>query len=79
MFERNAFQVQLENFFALYQVGVIDQNMPIESSWTQQSFIQDVRSVSGRKHDYVFFSGHPVHFHQELIQGLFTFPARSST
>ena len=65
--------MNLKDGFAPFDVGKIDENLPVKSAGTQQRGVQNVGSVR-RRHDddgFVFFES--VHLHEELVQSLLSF------
>ena len=65
--------MNLKNGFTALNVWPTHQNLPVEPTWPQQGWIQDIRTVGGRHHNDAFVSSKPVHFNQQLVQGLFAF------
>ena len=65
--------VHLQNSFATAHVGTVDVNLPVETSGAQQCGIQNVRAVGCRHYYYVGVGFKTVHFHQQLVERLFSF------
>ena len=63
----------LENFLTSLDVRTIHYNLTIKTAGTQQSRVQNIRTVGSSNHDDAFVSAKAVHFNQQLVQSLFTF------
>ena len=67
------FHVHREDLLAPPDVGKIDHHLSVESARPQQCRVENVGPVGGRDEDDAFVGLEPVHFHQQLIEGLFAF------
>ena len=65
--------VNLENFFAVADVGTVQDDAAVEAAGPQESRVQNIGPVGRRHHNHLLVRFKAVHFHQNLIQGLFAF------
>ena len=65
--------VNAKDFFSTFDVGCVDGDLTVESSWAQEGWVENVWSVGGGDDDDVVFGFKAVHFDQELVEGLFAF------
>src|SRR5450830_1486579 len=65
--------VYLEDLLPSLGIRQVDDNTPIEATRTQQSRVQNVRPVRGRKDDNTLVRVKTVHLDEQLVQGLLTF------
>ena len=63
--------MDLQDLHAAFLVGWMDDDLPVESSRSKQSRIEDVWPVGGGQDDDAFMAGKAIHLGQDLIQGLF--------
>ena len=63
--------MDLEDGFPAFEVRDRDHHLAVEATGTQQGRVQDVGTVGGGDEDHPFVGLKAVHFHQELVQGLF--------
>jgi hypothetical protein len=63
--------MDLEDGFPPLEVGDGDHHLTVEAAGPQQGRVQNVRAVGGGDEDNPFIGLKAVHFHQELVQGLF--------
>ena len=63
--------MDLEDALPAPDVGDGDHHLPVEAAGPQQGRIEHVRAVGGGNQDHPFIGLKAVHFHQELVQGLF--------
>ena len=62
-----------ENFFPAFHIGHADTDLTVKAAGTQQSRVQNIRTVCCGDDDDPGVFGKAVHFNEELIQGLLTF------
>ena len=74
--ELQVFQVHVENFTALFQVGQFDVDLAVEASGPQQRFVEDVGPVRGGQHDHAGVRSETVHLGQQLVQRIFSLVVR---
>ena len=48
-----------------------DNDLTVESPWSEQSRVKHVRTVGRRNDDNTVIALEPIHFHQQLIESLF--------
>src|SRR5450756_1269359 len=65
--------VHLEDLLPSLGIRKVDDNAPIEAARTQQSRVENVRPVRGRKDDDALVRVKAVHLDEQLVQGLLTF------
>ena len=65
--------MHFEDLLATAYIRQTDHDLTVETSRTGQCGIQDIGTVGCGNHDYPFVSFKAVHFHQHLVQRLFTF------
>ena len=65
--------MDLKDAFTSAQIGRGDDDLPVESSWTEQGGVKDVRSVRSRNEDDSFVGFKAVHLNKELVEGLLPF------
>ena len=70
--EGNLAGVNAQDIGAALAVWRMYHDRPIESAWSEQRRIEDVRTVGGGEHDHPFGTGKAVHLGQDLVQRLFT-------
>ena len=58
---------------ATLHIGYFHIDLAIKTSRTQQSRVQDIRTVGCRNEDHVGGGVETVHFHQQLVECLFAF------
>src|SRR2546423_11779535 len=64
--------MDLQDGLATAHIRKVDRDLPVKSARTQQSGIQNVRTIGGGNDNNTFLSIEPVHFDQQRIKGLFT-------
>ena len=64
--------VDLEDFGAALDVRQTDDDLAVETAWTQQRRIQNVRTVRCSDDDHAFTTFEAIHLHQQLVQRLLT-------
>jgi hypothetical protein len=62
--------MHLEDGFSSAEVGPVHHHLAVESTRAEERRVQDVGSVGGGHDDHALGGVEPVHFHQELVQGL---------
>jgi hypothetical protein len=62
--------VDLEDRFPAPHIRQIHSDLPVEASRTQQSRIENIRTVGGGNNDDAFLRIEPVHLHEQGIQCL---------
>ena len=62
-----------EYFFSFIQVGQVDVYLAVETSGAQQCLVQYIHTVGCGKDDDTAVGTEPVHFRQQLVQGVFAF------
>jgi len=65
--------VDLKNFFPAPDIGQGNHHLAVKAARPQQGWIQHVRTVGSSDDDDARMAFETVHFHQQLIQGLFPF------
>ena len=68
-----ALGMHLKDLFAAFQIRVGHRDLPIETPRTQQGRVQNVGTVGGGHEDHALAVSEAVHFHQQLVEGLFAF------
>ena len=58
-----------EYLLSSFHRGPIDRYMPVKSSWTHQSRIQDVRSIGSGQDNYLIRGIEAIHLREDLVQG----------
>ena len=71
--QRRTLGVDLEDTAAAAQVRRGHHHLTVETAGTQQGRVQNVGTVGGGQQDDAFVALEAVHFHQQLVQGLFAF------
>ncbi len=69
--DRLAFGVYFENGFTPVLIRLIQHHTPVKTARAEQGRVQDIGSVGCCNHDHVGVSSKPVHFNQQLVEGLF--------
>mmetsp|Transcript_10069 Transcript_10069/g.37549 ORF Transcript_10069/g.37549 Transcript_10069/m.37549 type:complete len:252 (-) Transcript_10069:1649-2404(-) len=64
--------VNQEDFLAPLNIWISHFNLPIETSWTQQSIIQYVLSVGRSEDNDICTRVESIHLYEQLIQSIFT-------
>ena len=67
----------LENLLALLQRRQVDHDVTVEATGTQQSLIEYIGSIGRGQHKDSLTRAHAIHFHQQLVECLFTFAGSS--
>ena len=70
--QRHVLGVYFEDPFPTPPTRDINHDLTVEPAGPQQGLIQDVRAIGGRQQDHTGVVIEAIHFHQQLIQGLFT-------
>ena len=65
--------MNLQNLFAAHDIRHADGNFTVKTAGAQQGRVQNIRPVGGGDNDDALVGGKTVHFHQQLVQGLFPF------
>ena len=76
--QRLVLGVHLEDLGAACDVRVGHRDLAVEAAGAQQRRVQDVRAVRRRDQDDAFAAGEAVHFHQQLVEGLFALVVASA-
>src|SRR3989344_3198027 len=76
--ERLAFGVNGENSFAVINIRRVQHHAAIKPSRTEQSGIQHIRTVGGGHDDHAGVWFKPIHFHEDLVEGLLPFIVRTA-
>ena len=66
----NLLGVQAENFLPPFDVGTVDQHLPVESPWAQQRGIENLRPVRRGHDNDALVRIKTIHFRQQLIERL---------
>ena len=70
--------MDLQDFFSSLDIRRTYHNLAVETSGTHQGRIQDIGTVGGGDHNDALVGAEAVHFHQQLVQGLFSFVVASA-
>ena len=70
---RHLTDMNVQNLFTTAHIRQRHHNLTVKATRTQQSRVQDVRTVRCGNHDHVRAGFKTVHFHQHLVQRLFAF------
>ena len=65
------FQVHFEDGLTTFQVGQLHLHTAVETSRTQQRFVQHLGSVGGSQNDHTLAAVETIHLCQQLVEGLF--------
>ena len=71
--QRFIFDVYFEDVLTTSDIRQSHVNLTIETSRAQQGRVKHVCTVGGGQYHYAFIGGETVHFHQKLVQCLFSF------
>ncbi len=71
--QRSSSCMYVKNALAPFKVGSWYNHLTVKTSGTQKSGIKYVRSVGGSNKNNTFIGFKTIHFHQKLIESLFTF------
>ena len=63
--------MHLENFLAIVELGKVNINLTVETSGTQQRFIENINTVSSRKYNNTTVSTKTIHLGEQLVEGAF--------
>ena len=66
-------EVNLQDLFPALDIRCGDDDSTVETTGSQQSRVQNVGPVGGGDNDHPFIGVKTIHFHQQLVQGLFPF------
>ena len=61
----------LQDLLATFYIGAIHRYLTVKTARTQQSRVQNIRTVGSRQNNNAFVAVETIHFHQQLIQRLF--------
>src|SRR6185436_18752408 len=64
--ERDAADVDLEDLLATTQIGLIDDDLPVEAARAHERGVEHVGAVGGRHDDHALLGVEPVHLDQQL-------------
>src|SRR5262249_24256642 len=62
--------VQPEYLRAPVDVGKLDDDLPVETAWTQKRVVEDVLAVGGSRDDHAGLRPEAVHLDEHLVPGL---------
>src|SRR4030042_2314287 len=65
--------VNLKNFLSTLEVRLVNNHIPVNPAWTEESLIKDFRPVCCRHYDDALFCIKPVHLRKKLCKCLFPF------
>src|SRR3989304_9195711 len=65
--------MNLQDLVTSFNIGQVDNYSSVETAWTQQRFIKNIRAVGRCNQDHSFVRIETVHFNQNLVQGLLSF------
>ena len=68
-----AFNMNFQNFSTTFNIRTVYYDLTVKATRTEQSRIQNIRTVSSSNHNDAFVSTEAIHFNQQLVQGLFAF------
>src|SRR5204863_7777127 len=68
--DRLVAKMDLENAFAAAKIRRVDNDLPIETAWTQQRRIEYVGTVRGGDEDHAVIRFEAVHLDKQLIERL---------
>ena len=63
--------MHFENLLASLNIRVGDNDLPVKTSWAQQSWVKNIGPVSGRHKDHPFVGLKAIHLNQQLVERLF--------
>ena len=63
----------LQDFGTSLNIRTVYYDLAVETAGTQQGRVQNVGTVGGGQQDDALVALEAVHFHQQLVQGLFAF------
>ena len=75
--KRDVPRMYAEDLLPPTKVGPVDDDLPVESSRTEQGRIQNLWAVGGRHEDHALLRVEPVHLGEQLIQRLLAFVVTS--
>ena len=64
--------MHFKDLFAAGHVRPVEDDSPVESTWSQERGIEDVGPVGGGDDDYVGVGVKAIHLDQDLVEGLFS-------
>ena len=64
--------MHLKNLFATTHIGQRHHHLAVKTTGSHQRRVEHIRAVGGGNYDHTFIAFKAVHFHQQLVQGLFT-------
>jgi len=64
--------VQAQDRLASTHVRLVDDDLPVEATGTEQRLVEDLRTVRGGHDDHALRGVEPVHLRQELVERLLT-------
>ena len=67
------FQMHLKYLFALVKVGQVYMYLAVEAACTQQSRVEHVHTVGGRKDDHTAVGSETVHLGEQGVEGVLLF------
>ena len=68
---RLAFRMNLQDFLPSAHIRTINSYLPIKSSGTQQSWIENIRPIGSGNDNNALIDTKTVHLHKKLVEGLF--------
>src|SRR3954465_6582030 len=66
------FQVHFKDRFPTLHIRLVNRDLPVKSSWTQQRCVQYIGSIGGSEDNDSALSTKSIHLNQQLIQRAFT-------
>ena len=69
-FHRFLARVDFENLFPPFDIGIVDGDLPVKTTGTEQCGVQNVGAVGCRHDDDALVRAETVHFHKQLVQRL---------
>ena len=69
--DRLALRMHLENRLTSAHIRLVHNDLTIEAARTQESRIEDIRTVRRRDDDDSLVRGKPIHLHEQLVERLF--------
>ena len=65
--------MDVQDAFPAFDIRQTNRNRAVEPARAQKRWIENIRSVGGSQDDQLVMHVKSIHFHQQLVQGLFTF------
>ena len=67
------FSMNFEDLLTSLNIRITDNDLSVESSRSEQSWVEDITAVGGSDNDNAFVACETVHFNEQLVKCLFTF------